>query len=263
MTIPNDIGPEQRRQVYFSIRVPKKNAWGAVGLGSDDMKGALFLIIYQSDDGKNVTFSPRVGFGNYEPAYYDEVQYTVVQNSTGIFGDYMMFTAVCTEHCRSWPAGNTNSGYLDTSSPNSKAIYAVGPSQSFKSDSPSAPLQFHQEYGQFIIDVGRTRGVADAPVLTPDSTMEGATFVSRETGKSDYKAALHAAFMIFFILGMMNSGIVLLRVFGWAKWHAVNQIVATLGVFVGLALGVLTSFYYQRVRFCPSIHTLCHVWHED
>jgi hypothetical protein len=241
------------RSTFFSIRVPKKYTWGGVGLGSDDMKGALFLIIYRSGDGNNVTFSPRIAHGNYEPFFYDEMRWSVVQNNTGIIDDHMVFTAVCTDHCRTWPAADTTGGYIDVSSPSQKAIYAFGPEGTLKDDSPSAPLKYHQEYGVFSIDMKRTRGFADAPVLNKDSKSEGTEQISRSTNKSDYKAKLHATFMIFFIIGMMNFGIVLLRVCGWAKWHAVNQIVATLGVLSGLALGVLTSFHYQRV--CILIRT--------
>jgi hypothetical protein len=232
---------------FFSIRVPKKYTWGGVGLGSDDMKGALFLLIYQNGAGNGVTFSPRIAHGNYEPAFFEEMRWTVVENNTGIIDDYMIFTAMCTEACRTWPAGDTTGGYIDISSPSQKAIYAFGPEGTLKDDSPSAALQYHQEYGVFSIDMGRTRGVADAPVLDKDSQIEGTTLVSRETNQSDYKAKLHGTFMIFFIIAMMNFGVVLLRAFGWAKWHALNQIFATVGVLAGLALGILTSFHYQRV----------------
>lgn len=211
------------------------------------MKGALFLIIYRNGDGNNVTFSPRIAHGNYEPFFFDEMQWSVVPNNTGIIGDYMMFTAQCLDHCRTWPAVDTTGGYIDVSSPSSKAIYAVGPEGTLKDDSPRAGLKFHQEYGVFSIDMGRTRGAADAPVLNKDSKTEFTQNLSRETKQSDYKARLHATFMIFFIIGMMNFGVLLLRACGWAKWHALNQIFATMGVLAGLALGVLTSFHYQRV----------------
>jgi hypothetical protein len=31
---------------FFSIRIPKDYSWGAIGLGSEDMDGALVLMIY-------------------------------------------------------------------------------------------------------------------------------------------------------------------------------------------------------------------------
>ncbi|KAG5926302.1 hypothetical protein E4U42_003449 [Claviceps africana] len=253
-TVPQTDDFKYPESTFFSIRVPNQYSWGAVGLGSDDMKGALYFIIYQSDNGTSVTFSPRVAYDNSEPTYWDDMQYIVVHNATGIFDGYMHFTAMCTSECRSWNRRDTNGGWLDVSSPSQKAIYAVGPSEPLMSDSQSAPLKFHQEFGVFSIDMGRTRGAADAPVLNKDSQNEGTQLVYQQTGKSDYKATLHGTFMIFFIVGMMNFGVVLLRACGWAKWHALNQCIATLGVLSGLVLGILTSLLYNRSRAFRDSH---------
>lgn len=229
----------------FSIRVNTQNAWGAVGLGANhEMKGALMLMIYRAENGENVTLSPRIGYGNFEPQFYDEFKYQVVENATGVFGDNMYFTAKCLEHCHNWIGG-----WITMTSDSTKAIYAIGPKDgSFSSDSPSAGLQYHREYGQFVIDMKRTQGVLDAPVLTKDSENEGTTLTSHsKSDKSDYKAALHATFMLFSLVFLANFGVVLLRVAGWAKWHAVNQMFVTVLMLVGLAMGILTSFTYQRV----------------
>ncbi|KAG6009059.1 hypothetical protein E4U21_003391 [Claviceps maximensis] len=255
-TVPQIDDYKYPEATFFSIRVPNKYSWGGVGLGSDDMKGALYFIIYQSDDGLNVTFSPRVAYDNSEPTYWPDMQYTVVENNTGVFQDYMYFTAMCTAQCRSWNRRDTNGGWLDVSSPSQKAIYAIGPSEPLMSSSQSAPLKFHQEFGVFSIDMGRTRGAADAPVLNKDSQNEGTEFIARQTGKSDYKATLHGTFMIFSIIGMMNFGVVLLRACGWAKWHALNQCIATLGALSGLVLGVLTSLLYNRSRSFSHHHQI-------
>ncbi|EFZ01635.1 eukaryotic cytochrome b561 domain protein [Metarhizium robertsii] len=252
-TVPND--NDNPRSTFFSIRVPKKYTWGGVGLGSDDMKGALFLIIYQNGDGTNVTFSPRIAHGNYEPFFFRDMRWTVIPNQTGIIDDYMIFTAMCTESCRTWPGGDTTGGYIDVSSPAQPAIYAVGPEGTLRDDSPSAGLRYHHEYGVFNIDMRRTRGAADAPVLGKHTRLDGAVQVSSVTTKGDLKTTLHAAFMIFSIIGLMGfGGILLLPAVGLAKWHALNQIVATMGVLGGLFLGVLASFNYQRSRSFKHHH---------
>lgn len=234
--------------IFFSLRVPTANSWGAVGLGSDDMKGALFLMIYRNERGDNVTFSPRVAYGNYEPQLYPDAKVEVL-SGTGVVDGYMVFNAKCSEHCRSWPAGDSNSGYIDVTSPNQKAVYAVGPRESFGSDSPGAGIKMHREYGTFTIDMKRTQGSPDAPVLTKDSVSEGTSLDYRKTGRSDVKAALHATFMVFCIVAMFPFGVVLLRLGRWARWHGLNQTVAMVGVLAGLGLGVAASFNYQRVGF--------------
>lgn len=233
--------------VFFALRAHVDNSWAAVGLGSDDMKGALFLMIYPNDRGDNVTFSPRLAYGNYEPRYYPQLRYEVLPG-TGIFGDHMVFVAKCIEHCRSWPASDSNSGYIDVSSPNQKAIYALGPKEGFRSNSPAADLKFHREFGVFTIDMKRTQGSPDAPILDAESKAVGTALDYRKTRKTDYKAGLHGAFMVFFILVLFPLGVALLRLGRWARWHGVNQAIGVAGVLAGLALGILTSFNYQRVR---------------
>ncbi|CAM1501092.1 Fc.00g102540.m01.CDS01 [Cosmosporella sp. VM-42] len=241
--------------IYFNLRVPVGISWGAVGLGSEDMDGALYLMIYKNEKGDNVTFSPRLANGHYEPKYYEEMEIEVL-NGTGIYDDHMVFVARCAKHCRSWPAGGSNSGWFDVSSSSQKAIYAFGPKEGFASDRPTAPLKYHQEFGTFTIDSKRTQGVADAPVLTEESENEGTTLDSRQTGKSDWKTTLHGVVMIFCIVGMLPLGVVLLRFGGWVRWHGINQTVALVGVLGGFALGIATSFQYQRSRGFDSTHQI-------
>ncbi|KJZ79547.1 hypothetical protein HIM_01016 [Hirsutella minnesotensis 3608] len=249
-TVPD----HQNHDIYFSLRVSTEVSWGAVGLGSDDMKGALFLMLYRDDSGQNVTFSPRLAYGNYEPKFYPELEYEVLPG-TGIVDDHMVFVAKCIRHCRSWPAAGTNSGYIDVSSPDSKTIFAIGPRERFSSDSKEAGLKFHREFGVFTMDLRRT-GVADPPILDADSKAVGTTLLYKKTPRSDYKAGLHGAFMVFFIIVMFPFGVVLLRLGRWARWHGVNQAVGVAGVLAGLALGVLTSFHYQRSRSFNSYHQI-------
>jgi hypothetical protein len=241
--------------VYFSLRVSTDRSWGAIGLGSNDMTGALFLILYRSNNNENnVTFSPRLAYGNYEPKYYPDLVFKT-SNGTGVKDGYMTFNAICSEHCRSWPASGTSGGYIDVSSPNQQAIYALGPKESFSDDAPNANLKMHSEHGTFTIDMKRTQGQADMPVLTKDSVSEGTTLNSRSTGNFDWKAAAHAAFMVFSFMFLVPFGAILIRMEKWAKLHKFNQTFALSLVLAGLAFGILTSFNYQRVRsvyFCSN-----------
>ncbi|KAK4075380.1 uncharacterized protein Triagg1_4501 [Trichoderma aggressivum f. europaeum] len=240
--------------IYFSLRVSTKRSWGAIGLGSDDMPGALFLILYRSKNNHdNVTFSPRLAYGNYEPKYYPDLKFDVL-DGTGVQDDFMTFNAVCHEHCRSWPAGGTSKGYIDVSSPNQQAIYALGGKESFSDDEVDANLKMHSEHGTFTIDMKRTQGRADLPVLTKDSVAEGTTLNSSSTGNFDWKAAAHAAFMVFSFMLLIPIGTILIRIEKLAKFHKFNQTFALCLVLAGFAFGILTSFNYQRSRGFHSLH---------
>ncbi|KAF7545691.1 hypothetical protein G7Z17_g8975 [Cylindrodendrum hubeiense] len=248
------VAENHNTNVYFSIRTRMDTSWAAVGLGSDDMPGALYLIIYRNENDTSVTFSPRLAYGHYEPKYYDGLQYEVLPG-TSIGDEYMTFNALCTKGCRSWPGGVTSSGYMDVSSSNVKAIYAYGPKEGFRSSRLDAPLKYHVGYGTFTINMKRTGG-SDASSLTDNSKTDGAEFKSFTKAGPNWKTALHGAVMILCIAVLMPLGIALLRITGNWKWHALNQTVAMVGALLATALGIVNSFYYQRSRSFDSSHQI-------
>ncbi|PFH62050.1 hypothetical protein XA68_15373 [Ophiocordyceps unilateralis] len=241
--------------IFFSIRAPINYAWAAVGLGSDDMKGALFLVIYRNKHRDNVTLSPRLAYGNYEPQHYPEMQYDVLPG-TGIVDDHMVFNARCTQHCRSWPAVDSNSGYLDVSSPTEKAIYALGPRSGFGSDNPAADLQFHREFGVFTIDIKRTLGAPDPPTLADNSVAVGTSLEYHNTHRRDHRSGLHGTFMVFAVVILLPVGAALRHLGRWARYHVLCQSTAVAIMLGGVATGVLTSLRYQRSRNFRSPHQI-------
>ena len=208
------------------------------------MPGALYLMVYENEKG-NVTFSPRLAYGNYEPQYFEDVKYEFLEG-TGIFDDHMVVVAKCTDNCRNWPAGGTSKGYIDVSSPEQKAIYALGPTMIFREDAADAGLPIHERYGSFTIDMKRTQGTADAPVLTDDSKDEGTTFNSEKTGFYDVRAVVHAVFMCAAVAFVFPLGIGL-KWGGMVRAHYLTQTAGSVFVAIGFAFGILASFHYQRV----------------
>lgn len=232
--------------IAFSLRVSRSYSWGAVGIGSDDMPGALYFIIYENADRDNVTFSPRLSYKNIEPHYNDQVKWEVLEG-TGLDDDYMTFTAKCTEGCRSWPSGGTSRGYVDVSSAREDAIFALGPKEGFASDDREQDLKVHSRYGGFELDFKRTQGVEDTPKLKGDVKAVGSKLRFSKSGYSDAKSIAHAVLMIIGVGALMPLGAVMLRLGMLVRWHALNQTAAMLLVLAGFGLGVATSFSYQRV----------------
>ncbi|KAI9167586.1 hypothetical protein HJFPF1_03717 [Paramyrothecium foliicola] len=239
--------------IYFSIRLKKEYSWGAVGLGSEDMRGALYLVIYQNAQGDNVTFSPRLGYSHMEPAYYDGLKYEVL-NGTGIRDGYLYFSARCLEKCRGWPSNGKTKSYIDVTSPSQPAIYALGPRQDFASDSPSANLKFHHEVGTFEIDMKRTHGSEQLPSFSDESVTDGTTMRTRTTGKTNWRTTVHAVFMIISFVGAIPLGVVLVRVPAWKKWHGVAQTTALVLVIIGFAMGIVTGSLFQKSHRNNSYH---------
>ncbi|KAK2934524.1 Cytochrome b561/ferric reductase transmembrane [Fusarium oxysporum f. sp. vasinfectum] len=250
-----DIGENTNTEVYFSLRVKKNRSWGAVGLGSEDMPGALFLMVYKSRTTNNVTFSPRLAYGHYEPYYWDEMDYEIL-NTTGIIDDHMVATIRCKSGCRSWPSHGGQKGYLDVYDHNSKAVFAFGPKEDYYSDDTDAPLKYHAGYGSFSLDIKRTHGKSELPSLSDSTKDVGSELIYATKAKPNWASPLHGVFMVLSIIFLMPIGVVLLRSGGWVKWHALNQSIATLGVFAGFGIGVANSFYYQRSRSFDDPHQI-------
>ncbi|KAK1530931.1 uncharacterized protein CCOS01_06034 [Colletotrichum costaricense] len=245
-TVPENSGED----IFFTMRAPIDRTWAAIGIGQDRMAGSLIFMIYRDETGNNVTFSPRIAYGNYEPTYYNNMQWDVLAG-TGVFNNSMYFSARCTAHCRSWVGG-----WIDVSNENQKAIYAVGPKGSFFSNKQDTSVKFHEEFGRFTLNMKRTVGPGDAPVLKDSSVNEGTTQVSANDGRRDYKSIFHAVLMVGSLVFLIPFGAILLRFGNMVRWPALNQGVALVIVLIGFVLGVLTSFWYSRSRGFKSAHQI-------
>ena len=207
----------------------------------------------QNEAGDNVTFSPRAGHGHYEPLHYPDFEYSVL-NGTGIHEDALVFSAHCHSGCQSWPEG-----YMDVSSHNAPASYALGPREDFKSDDPAAPIKVHAEFGSFEIDMRRTYGKHDSPSLSEGSENAGVEAGGSKKGMTDAKSTAHAVLMVLVFVVVLPVGALMPRFANAVKTHAVMQGLSLVGGLVGFGMGVSCSFYYQRVgSFAFSVFPFFH-----
>lgn len=243
---------------YFTLRVHRSYSWGAVGLGSDDMPGALFFMVYDNRNGESVTFSPRLAYGHYEPQYFPDLEFEEL-NGTGIYDKHMVFQGRCTKHCRRWPKlhDDDEGGRININSTAQVAIWALGMKEGFASDNPAEGIKYHEQFGSFSIDMARTHGAKEPPMLDAFSVTNGTKLLSAHGSLADIQSTLHAVFMILAIVGLMPLGVVILRLGGAARWHGLNQTAAMAFVFAGLALGIVNSFRYQRVCHLDSMSLIC------
>lgn len=234
----------------FSIQT----AWVAVGLGANTMGGnPLVLMAYPSASGENVTISPRRCNGHSEPIYDSEINIETLPG-TGILNDTtFVFNGLCT-NCRSW----SRNGKIDISSTAQEMAYATGASSDTRSNNPSESVKIHWSYGSFTMDLVHATGAGGIPEIPANEniTSVGATQQSATSGYSDKKAVLHAVFMILTFVGIWPFGILVLRVGGSVRWHAINQVVAFGLVLIGSILGFVISTSYNRVsQFSFSVAT--------
>ncbi|KAI0451188.1 hypothetical protein F5B21DRAFT_488031 [Xylaria acuta] len=251
LNVPNDTSSSN---LFFSMAFSIQTAWVAVGLGASTMGGnPLVLMAYPSASGKNVTISPRRCYGHSEPIYDSDIDIEALPG-TGLLNDTtFVFNGLCS-NCRSWP----RNGKIDISSTAQEMAYATGRSSDTRSNDPRASVKIHWSYGSFTMDLIHATGTGGVPEIPPNEniTSVGAVQQSAASGYVDKKAILHAVFMILTFVGIWPFGILVLRVGGSTRWHAINQTVAFGLVLIGSILGFVISTSYNRSRKFNTAHQI-------
>lgn len=80
--------------LYFQIQAPSSTQWVGLGQGNQ-MKGTNIFIVYSDADGQNVTVSPRLGQGNFQPQFNSQAQVSLLEGS-GISNGMMTANVRCT-----------------------------------------------------------------------------------------------------------------------------------------------------------------------
>ncbi|KAI0102743.1 iron reductase domain protein [Nemania sp. FL0031] len=249
LNVPNDASSSD---LFFSMAFPAHTSWVAVGLGASTMGGnPLMLMAYPSATGQNVTLSPRRSYGHSEPVFDPDIDIKALEG-TGLFNDTtFIFNGVCS-NCRSWP----RDGKIDISSTSQEMVYATGPTDDTTSDNPRESVKIHWSYGSFTMDLVRATGAGGVPEIptSENITSVGVVQQSGKTGYVDKRAILHAVFTILAFVGIWPFGILVLRVGGSVRWHAINQAVAFGLVLIGAILGFIISTSYNRSKKFNTAH---------
>ncbi|KAI1098470.1 putative iron reductase domain protein [Jackrogersella minutella] len=248
LNVPSD----STTDLYFSMIMLSSTSWGAVGLGSNHMAGALMLVVYPSASGKNVTLSPRIATGHTEPVYAPDIKIEALAG-TGLDNDTFIFNGKCS-NCRSWFDG---SGKINVVSKSQNMLYATGEARSYlTTDAFDAPLKMHYNYGTFTMDMVHATGPGGVPTIDRSvnsklvATVQG---LSKE-GKKDLVAMAHAVIMVLVFVGLFPFGSFVLRFGGWVRWHGINQTFALLLAFIGSILGFVISKTYNRSKKFNTAH---------
>jgi hypothetical protein len=93
LNVPGTTASKGTGEIYFQISAPKSFAWAAMGQGSS-MDGAQVFIMYLDETGQNVTISPRLAHGEFEPEFNPSAKVTLLEGS-GVIGDKMVANVRC------------------------------------------------------------------------------------------------------------------------------------------------------------------------
>ena len=95
VNVPSTSASSGNGDLYFQIQAPSSLQWVGLGQGQQ-MAGANIFIIYANQDGNNVTLSPRLGAGNYQPSYDQNSAQASLLDGTGIANGVMTANVRCT-----------------------------------------------------------------------------------------------------------------------------------------------------------------------
>ncbi|KAH8596445.1 hypothetical protein B0O99DRAFT_620456 [Bisporella sp. PMI_857] len=238
---------DDNNDLYFTLSGPSASSWIAVGMGSNKMDNSMIFMMYADSTGSNITLSPRFGNGNYEPSYTKDITVSVLPGS-GIANGIMTANAMC-KNCRSWDGGK-----VDAADSKAPFIFATGPDEDLESNSLSAGVKRHANYGSFTLDLTKAMGSKSVPIA---ATADFAGTVQNSNKRDrDLAPPFHAFFMIFVFVCLLPAGVLILRVLNSPRWHGINQTISVVFAMIGVALGFYIGTLYNRSRGFNSAHQI-------
>ena len=93
LNVPEQTASSGNGDIFFQIQGPSTKQWIAVGQGTG-MTGANIFVIYADGSGTNVTLSPRLGKGHFQPLFNSEAQVFLLEGS-GIANGQMTANVRC------------------------------------------------------------------------------------------------------------------------------------------------------------------------
>ncbi|KAI1620419.1 hypothetical protein EDD37DRAFT_674626 [Exophiala viscosa] len=246
VTVSVNVPSDSTDSLFYHFSAPSAQTWAAFGIGSQ-MKGALIFVMYASEDGSNVTVSPRLGEGHVMPQHTSSVTVDVLSGSGIVDGSFVV-NAKCTG-CRSWSGGSA-----DVNSSSQDMIWALGPSGTLKSDDTSATISQHEGYNFFNLNLKEATGTGGVPSISNSTTADNSNDGSGFGGHINPGVAFHAFLMVAAFLVVFPTGYLALRVLErvWLHWGI--QSFALLMVCVGSAAGIGVSIRQQLTPSLKSGH---------
>ena len=257
---------QEKQDIYFHMSAPSGLEWMAWGTGSV-MQNSMMFIAYLSENGNNITLSPRVATGNSEPSYYSNVTCALVEGSEYVNGldsntATMQVNAVC-HNALQWNGGSLDTGTNGKASTSQDFSFAVGPAPwgaGLQSNSLSAGLKRHSAYGAFTMDMSKAVSASSsgAGVPTASNNEWNMTATTLNMSKQDFDPApaIHGLIMCVCFVILFPVGALVLRAMSAVKSHAWVQGVAGVLVLMAAAGGVVNSLQYNRSRNFNSAHQI-------
>jgi hypothetical protein len=203
------------------------------------MQGANIFVVYASGDSNNVTVSPRLGEGHFEPLYNQDARVSLLDGS-GVMDGTITANIRC-DTCISWSDGSAN--VTSTASP---YIWAVKYGPPLDTSDVRATITKHDDMGGATVNIRKATGGHLANPFSDAFDSSAAEAVRPPFDiESIYRQRIaHAVLMIiafvvffpFFALGLhLFPASWTLRIHGLAQMFALMISIAGMGLGVSMA----------------------------
>ena len=224
------------------------------------MAGSNIFVIY-SDGRGNVTLSPRLGEGHFEPVHDTTANVTLLEGS-GISGGLMVANVLCS-NCESWKGGST-----DFTSGSGSWIHASLQGDPLDSTDLGERIEQHQDRGSFTWDYSAAQGGnGDNPFVqasrgnnSVSSSPSGGGARTGSSGSSSEShggmsninmiVAAHGTLAAVAFLALFPIGSIFIRIPGLSKnvWvHASIQIFSYCTFIAAAGLGIYLARSFHRL----------------
>lgn len=145
VNVPSATAQSGSGPIYIQMVAPSGTQWLGLGQGGG-MTGSNMFVLYASGNG-NVTVSPRLGQGNFEPGVNNNARITILAG-TGISSAGVMTANFRCDSCLSWTGGS-----MSPTNGNSNWIWARKGGNALNSATISTNIQQHDAYGTFTLNL--------------------------------------------------------------------------------------------------------------
>lgn len=232
VNIPQSTASSGSGPIFFQLKSTRPVQWFAWGQGTQ-MRGANIFVVYTSGD--NVTVSPRLGKGEYEPLYNPAAQISVLSSSG--FRNGIITADVRCDSCISWQGGSQ-----DVTSSSSPWIWAVKYGSPLNSADLSATITMHDNFGVASLNLKSATGGSLPNPFIHATTSSSAQAVSTSSGISmDWKRSTHAVLMFVVFAILFPSFALAFHIFPSilsVKVHAFLQLLTLAFAIFGAGLGI-------------------------
>jgi hypothetical protein len=247
INVPND----NSNTLFYHFSAPATQEWVGFGLGGQ-MAGTLMFITYASEDGKNVTVSPRIATSHVMPQHTSDVTVDLLPG-TGIIDDLFVVNAKC-NNCRSW-----NGGKIDITDESQRMIWAAADEGTLESNDLNAQISKHEGYQFFNLNLKAATGTGGVPVVSASNLTVDDDGIIGDDGHFRGASGFHAFLMVAAFLIVFPGGVLFLRVFEkvWLHWgvQSAALVMTIVGMGVGIAISKRDKIVSWRIvgdRISPS-----------